>query len=72
MDDGTYEIREQEHLAVLASRGRLRHFVPFTGTRVVVLEGDGTNPKIYREVTYWYDEKGELILRSDPCPESPT
>lgn len=51
--------------------GSLRTFQPFHGTRVVVVEGCGRDGHhIVREVTYWYDENGALILRDDPYPEN--
>lgn len=57
------------HSELVAHAGALRRFESFAGSRVVVVEGCGRDGHgIVREVTYWFDENGELIFRYDPTP----
>jgi hypothetical protein len=40
-----------------------------TLTKVVTCEGEGTKQSVCREVTWYYDDHGELLWKRDPCPE---
>lgn len=50
-----------------AGGGRLSYIEPFTGLRVVVLEGDGSNDDPIRSVTHYFDEAGFRVAVNDPC-----
>lgn len=49
---------------------RLRVAHEVTLLEVVVLEGEGKNGSVMREVTYYYRPDGELAAKHDPHPEN--
>lgn len=50
----------------------LRRVDSFEGKRITVLEGNGTEERMYREVIYWLDEDDRLVARYDPAEECDT